>query len=156
MNGPDDMPILMSAPNEDAPTLARVELGEDSITLELHYLTGEVGILTFGFRGKRRLYTLVETGYTLDAAPFGKMFCFVAEHASGKRYRWYVHAENPGETFIRINAHVEAKATPKPKAPALYSDEADEIATAPSLTLPNPSPTRPLRIENEQEPPDKA
>ncbi len=116
MSGPDDMPILMSAPNEDAPTLARVELGEDHITLELHYPTDEVGVLMLGFRGKPHLYTLVETGYTLDAAPFGKMFGFVAEHMSGKRYRWYVHAEKPTEMFIRINAHVEANAHPKSDA----------------------------------------
>ncbi len=153
MSGPDDMPVLMSAPNDDAPTLARVELGEDTITLELHYPAGEVGILTFGFRGKRRLYTLVETGYTLDAAPFGEMFCFVAEHMSGKRYRWYVHAENPTQTFVKINAHVE-KASPRHEAAALYSDEADEIATAPSPTT--PSPTSPLRTENEHEPTDEA
>lgn len=155
MNGPDDMPILMSAPNANAPTLARVELGEDTITLELHYPTGEVGILTFGFRGKRRLYTLVETGYTMDAAPFGEMFCFVAEHMSGKRYRWYVHTENPTETFVQINAHVEAKAPLKHEAAALYPDEADEIATAPSPTLTLPSPTRPSQIENEHKSADK-
>lgn len=110
------MPVLMGAPNADAPTLAHVELGEDSITLELHYPTGEVGVLTLGFRGKPHLYTLVETGYTLDAAPFGEMFCFVAEHVSGKRYRWYVHSDNPTETFIQINAHIEAKAPPKSDA----------------------------------------
>jgi hypothetical protein len=55
-------------------------------------------------------------GYTLDAAPFGEMFCFVAKHASGKRYRWYVHSENPTETFIQINAHIKAKVSPKSDA----------------------------------------
>jgi hypothetical protein len=119
MSGPDDMPVLMSAPNDDAPTLARVELGKETITLELHYPVGEVGVLTLGFRGAPHLYSLVETGYTLDAAPFGKMFCFVAEHMSGKRYRWYVRTDNPTETFIRINAHMEAKAPPKSDAAAL-------------------------------------
>lgn len=113
MSGTDDMPVLMSAPNADAPTLARIELGSNTITLELHYPAGEVGILTLGFRGKPHLYTLVETGYTLNGAPFGEMFCFVAEHASGKRYRWYARNENPIETFIRINVHMEAQAASK-------------------------------------------
>lgn len=111
------MPVLMSAPNDDAPTLARVELGEETVTLELHYPAGEVGVLTLGFRGKPRLYTLVETGYTTDTAPMGEMFGFVAEGASGKRYRWYVHAESATETFKQINAHIEVKAPPKSKVP---------------------------------------
>lgn len=154
-SGSDDMPFLMSAPNADAPRLARVELSEDTITLELHHPAYEVGILTLGFSGRPRIYNLVETGYTLDAAPWGEMFCFVAEeHASGKRYRWYVHTENPTETFVRINAHIEAKAPPKHGAdPSPQLSEAREIATAPSPT--DPSPTRPLRIENEHEPADK-
>jgi len=119
MRGPDDFPILMSAPNDDAPTLVSVGLGESTITLELHSPTGEVGVLTLGFKGKTHFYTLVETGYTLDPAPFGEMFCFVAEHASGKRYRWYVHSKKPTQTFIQINAHIEAKAAPKHEAAAL-------------------------------------
>lgn len=141
MSDLDDMPVLMSAPNADAPTLARVELGEETITLELHYpAAGEVGVLTLGFRGKPRLYILVETGYTRDSSPMGEMFSFVAEGSSGKRYRWYVHAENPTETFVRINAHLEAKGK--------------EIATAPVPTNSTPSLTDPLRIENEHEPAD--
>ncbi len=118
--GPKDMPVLMSAPNADAPKLVSVELGDECITLELHHPAYEVGILTLGFRGRPRIYNLVETGYTLDAAPWGEMFCFVAEeHASGKRYRWYVHTENPTETFIQINEHMKAKVIPKFDAAAV-------------------------------------
>jgi len=29
------------------------------------------------------------------------------------RYRWYVHTDNPTETFVQINAHMKTKATPK-------------------------------------------
>lgn len=116
MSGPKDMPVLMSAPNADAPRLASVELGDECITFELHHPLHGVSVLTFGFRGKRRLYNLVETGYTTDAAPSGEMFGFVAEHESGERYRWYVHDKNPSETSVQINAHIKAKALPKYEA----------------------------------------
>lgn len=117
MSGLDDMPVLMSAPNEDAPTLARLELGEDTLTFELHYPTGEVGILPVGFKGGPHRYRLAETGYTRAIDPSDvSSFLFLVEDEKGKRYRWYVHTEDPVETFIQINAHMEVKAPPKSKA----------------------------------------
>jgi len=116
MRGPDDFPVLMSY-GPDAPVLARLELGEDTLTFELHYPTGEVGVLEVGFRNRSRFYCLAETGYTCAVDPGDvPMFLFLVEAADGKRYRWYVHTDNPTETFVRINAHMEAKAPPKSKA----------------------------------------
>ncbi len=111
----DDMPVLMSGPNVAAPKLAAVELGEDAITLELHYPASKVGILKLGFRGcpNPYRYQLVETGYTTGAVGDVPMFGFVAECEDGKRYRWYVHTENPAELYLQINAHMAAKPSPK-------------------------------------------
>ncbi len=112
MRGPDDLPVLMSVP-ADAPVLARLELGEDSITFELHHPTYEVVVLEVGFKDRSHYYRLAETGYTTDAAPSSPTFLFLVEAANGKRYRWYVHTENPVETFIQINEHIKAKVTLK-------------------------------------------
>lgn len=116
MSDTDDMPVLMSY-GPDAPVLARLELGEDTLTFELHYPTGEVGILPVGFKGGPHRYRLAETGYTLAVDPGDvPTFLFLVEAANGKRYRWYVRTDNPTETFVRINAHMEAKAPPKSDA----------------------------------------
>ena len=115
MSSPDDMPVLMSTPS-DAPVLARLELGEDTITFELHHTSYGVVVLEVGFRDRSFQYCLAETGYTTDAAPSSPTFLFLVEAANGKRYRWYVHTDNPVETFIQINAHIEVKARPKPNA----------------------------------------
>ena len=111
------MPVLMSAPNADAPRLARVELGDETLTFELHYPTGEVDILPVGFKGGPHRYCLAETGYSLAVDPGDvPMFLFLVEATNGKRYRWYVHDDDPCKTFIQISAHMkamDAKATPK-------------------------------------------
>ena len=109
------MPVLMSSPS-DAPVLARLKLGEDSITFEMHHPTYDV-VLEVGFRDRSYLYCLAETGYTLAIDPGDvPTFLFLVETADGKRYRWYVRTENPSETFVQINAHMEARVTPRGEA----------------------------------------
>lgn len=103
--------VLMSSARS-LPTLERLELGEDSITFEMHHPSYGVGIMTVGFGERRYPYTLVETGERPKTAglenPLTPAVMFGAEDEDGNVYRWYLRTSDPSATAILVREHLRA------------------------------------------------
>ena len=104
--------VLMSAARS-LPTLGRLELGEDSITFEMHHPSYGVAVVTVGLRDRQHPYTLVETGERVKTVglprPLTPAVMFGAEDEDGNVYRWYLRTSDPSATAIRVREHLRAR-----------------------------------------------